>query len=283
MVPTPRCSCRWAALCAFVLLSCIAQATVYTWNLDAEHFKNNGTLNGSKHTGSYTTSEGITWNFTRTRYSGDIIDLANIAMSGDYVRFGGVSDNQSETLELTTNGILNKIVWIEVVCYSETANTRHSLSINVNGETYKIKSDGGGNNPSPELTAQEKAYITAPLSSNDLKEGKITITFASKTPNACLYVKSVRIYTDEPLFNHTQGRWNYPLLDNGMQDVHTEKRIIYALANADIRLGRNNDAFQTYVRWYNYETDKADAGLTYYEDVAATNLTSQQPDYLVAP
>ena len=274
MVPTPRCSCRWAALCVFVLLSCMAQATVYTWNLDAAHF-NNGTPNGSQHMGSYTTSEGIKWDFTRTRKEGDI-DLAHIAKSGDYVQFGGGSDNQGESLELTTRSIPNKIVRIEVECYSEVANG-HSLSITVNSQSYEIQSDDSGNGSSPGLTAQGEAYVTTHLPLNQLEEGKITIIFNRISSDAYLYVKSVRIYTDELLLSHVQGRWGKPLLGNGMQEVHTEKRIIYAPANANIRLGRNNDAFQTYVRWYDYDTDKAAAGLTYYANVTTAN--PQQPDY----
>ena len=281
MIPTPRCSCRWAALCAFVLLSCMAQATVYTWNLDSAHF-NNGTPNGSQHTGSYTTSENITWDFTRTRYSGDI-DLAHIENDerGDFVRFGDGTDNQGESLELTTCSIPNKIVRIEVECYSAVASS-HSLSITVNSKPY-----GSGNNPSPTLTTQSQAYIVTPIPLNQPEKGAITIKFNSQpqinsqSGGAYLYVKSVRIYTDEFLFSHFQGRWDdNPLPENRMQEVHTEKRIIYAPANTDIRLGRNNDAFQTYVRWYDYDTDKAAAGLTYYANVTDSTPQSQQPEYL---
>ena len=272
MVPTPRCSCRWAALCAFVLLSCMAQATVYTWNLDAKHFKN-GTLNKTQHTGSYTTSEGITWDFTRTRNSG-AIDTADIAMSGDTVRFGGGKGNQGESLVLTTSDIPNKIVQIEVECYSAVANS-HSLSIKVNSKPY-----GSGNTSTLALTTQSQTYVATPISLNQPEKGAITIEFNSPSGGAYLYVKSVRISTEELLFSHFQGRWGNLLPENGMQEVHTEKRIIYAPADADIRLGRNNDAFQTYVRWYDYDTDKAAAGLTYYANVTTSNPTPEQPEYL---
>ena len=187
----------------------MAQATVYTWNLDAEHFKNNGTLNGSKHTGSYTTSEGIKWDFTRTRKEGDI-DLAHIAKSGDYVQFGGGSDNQGESLELTTSNIPNKIVRIEVECYSEVTDG-HSLSIKVNSKPY-----GSGNTSTLALTTKSQTYVATPISLNQPEKGAITILFASKSKDADLYVKSVRIYTDEPLFSHVRGRWGNELLANGI-------------------------------------------------------------------
>lgn len=249
----------------------MAQATVYTWDLDAKHFKN-GTLNKTQHTGSYTTSEGIKWDFTRTRNNG-AIDTADIAMSGDTVRFGGGTGQQGESLVLTTSGIPNKIVQIEVVCYSAVANG-HSLSITVNSKPY-----GSGNTSTLALTTKSQTYVATPISLNQPEKGAITIKFNSPSGGAFLYVKSVRISTEELLFSHFQGRWDdNPLPENRMQDVHTEKRIIYAPANANIRLGRNNDAFQTYVRWYDYDTDKAAAGLTYYANVTTTN--PQWPEYL---
>lgn len=285
MVPTPRCSCRWAALCAFVLLSCMAHATVYTWNLKDTNFSQGNTTTDNRVWTGSTYVDGITWNFTRTRNNGRIDAAQAKTMSDDYVRFGGGNGNQGESLELTTSSIPNKIVRIEVECYSAVANghslsSGHSLSITVNSKSYEIQSDGSGNGSSLELTTLGKAYVATPLPLNQPEGGAIKIEFVSQSGDAYLYVKSVRIYTDESLFFHAQGRWGKPLLENGMQEVHTEKRIIYAPANADIRLGRNNDAFQTYVRWYDFETDKAAAGLKYYDNVATVNPTSQQPDYL---
>ena len=130
------------------------------------------------------------------------------------------------------------------------------------------------------MTTQSQAYVATPLPLNQPEKGAITIEFNNPSGGAYLYVKSVRISTEELLFSHVQGRWGNPPLGNGMQEVHTEKRIIYAPADADIRLGRNNDAFQTYVRWYDYDTDKAAAGLTYYANVTTTNPTPEQPEYL---
>ena len=59
-------------------------------------------------------------------------------------------------------------------------------------------------------------------------------------------------------FNHKIGATYDALLPNGQQAVHTETKIIYANPNDTLRMYHPDKAtFRSYLRWYNYSTDRA--------------------------
>ena len=56
---------------------------------------------------------------------------------------------------------------------------------------------------------------------------------------------------------HKVGMYD-ALQENGMQAVHTEKQILYAKPDEWVYLYRpERSSFISYVRWYNYDTDRA--------------------------
>ena len=67
---------------------------------------------------------------------------------------------------------------------------------------------------------------------------------------------SLPVHADFSLV-HKVGMYD-ALQDNGMQAVHTETQILYAKPGEWVYLYRpERSSFISYVRWYNYDTDRA--------------------------
>ena len=85
----------------------------------------------------------------------------------------------------------------------------------------------------------------------------------------CLFV-SLPVHADFSLI-HKTGMYD-ALLENGMQAVHTETQILYAKPGEWIYLYRpERSSFISYVRWYNYDTDRAIPKNYSVEDSPATD------------
>ena len=85
----------------------------------------------------------------------------------------------------------------------------------------------------------------------------------------CLFV-SLPVYADFSLI-HKTGMYDV-LQQNGMQAVHTETQILYAKPGEWIYLYRpERSSFISYVRWYNYDTDRAIPKNYSVEDSPATD------------
>ncbi len=77
--------------------------------------------------------------------------------------------------------------------------------------------------------------------------------------------------------NHQLGAYN-SFLPNGMQQVHTETQILYAKPGDWVYLYRpERSSLVSYVRWYNYDTDRAIPAWYSAEESPVVNKTTQEP------